>query len=58
MKIITQHIFPPIPSRNFDWSAVTDDYDGAPDAPVQPIGFGPTEQVAIDNLKEQLQENG
>lgn len=23
---------PPIPSREFDWSATHDDYDGAPDA--------------------------
>ena len=23
MKIITEHVYPPIPTRNCDWSAVT-----------------------------------
>jgi hypothetical protein len=44
MKIRTEHVFPPIPIRQFDWSAVDDDtYDG----PGSPVGTGPTEQVAI-----------
>lgn len=46
MKIVTQFIYPPIPVRKFDWSAVDDetyDYD-------KPIGFGATEQEAIDDL--------
>jgi hypothetical protein len=51
MKIITQNIFPPIPDRNFDWSAVTDDYE-----PGHPIGYGPTEQAAVTDLKEQLED--
>lgn len=51
MKIRTSHDYPPIPIRDFDWSAVTDDYE-----PGHPIGRGPTEQAAIDDLKEQLAE--
>jgi len=45
-KIITEFIYPPIPNRRFDWSAVTDNYE-----PGCPIGYGPTEQAAIDDLK-------
>lgn len=39
----------PIPIRQFDWSAVTDDYE-----PGQPIGFGRTEAEAVKDLQEQL----
>ena len=39
----------PIPMRQFDWSAVTDDYE-----PGHPIGFGATETEAIRDLTEQL----
>jgi hypothetical protein len=54
-KIITHHICPPIPDRRCDWSAVTDDYDGAPDSSNRhQIGFGRTEQEAIDDLLEQI----
>lgn len=49
MKIITEHVRPPIPTRNCDWSAVTDDYE-----PGHPIGWGATEQEAIADLKEKL----
>jgi len=47
-KIKTQHINPPIPIRDFDWEAVRESYDigGL-------IGYGKTEQQAIDNLIEQ-----
>tara|TARA_R110002167_G_scaffold181421_3_gene381725 strand:+ start:1029 stop:1187 length:159 start_codon:yes stop_codon:yes gene_type:complete len=51
MKIITEFIYPPIPNRNYDWSAVTDSYDED-----DPIGYGKTEQEAIEDLKKQLQE--
>jgi hypothetical protein len=50
-KIITSYEFPPIPIRRFDWLAVYDDYDGAPDS-CCPTGCGATEQEAIDNLIE------
>jgi hypothetical protein len=46
--MITTYINPPIPSRNFDWEAVEDNYDEG-----DPIGYGKTEQEAIDNLEEQ-----
>ncbi len=52
MKIRTEHVYPPIPDRRFDWSAVDDDiYDG----PGCPIGSGPTEQAAVLDLAEQLE---
>lgn len=51
MKIRTNYVYPPIPMRTFDWSAVDDDtYE-----PGCPIGWGATEQEAIDDLKEQLE---
>jgi hypothetical protein len=43
----------PIPIRHFDWSAIdssTFDGEGCP------IGYGATEQEAIDDLKMQLDE--
>lgn len=54
-KIITEHVYPPIPERGFDWSAVRDGYDGAPDSHCL-VGRGPTEQAAIDDLLQQEQE--
>lgn len=39
-----------------DWSCVEDNYDGAPDAGIQIIGIGKTEQEAIDNWLEQYNE--
>jgi hypothetical protein len=53
MKIRTEHVFPPIPVRQFDWSAVDDDtYDGHG----SPIGYGRTEQEAVADLLEQMEE--
>lgn len=55
MKIRTDFIYPPIPVRDFDWSAVDGNtYDGAEDAGPQCIGYGRTEQEAIADLLEQL----
>jgi len=48
--IVTSYIFPPIPDRRFDWQAVFDDYDGAPDSGPQLIGHGRTENEAILDL--------
>ena len=43
----------PIPDRRFDWSAVDDStYDG----PGSSIGYGATEQEAIDDLTDQEME--
>ncbi len=43
--IRTHYEHPPIPPREFDWSAVFDGYEAG-----DPIGRGPTEQAAIDDL--------
>ena len=52
MKIETKYVYPPIPIRRFDWSAIdADTYDGE-----GPIGFGATEQAAIDDLISQLDD--
>lgn len=57
MNIKTEFIFPPIPDRRFDWSAIdADRYDGAPDAGKQYIGYGPTEAAAVADLKQQLED--
>jgi hypothetical protein len=37
----------PGPTRNHDWTAVTTDYE-----PGHPIGYGPSEILAIINLLE------
>lgn len=52
-KVRTSHEFPPIPVRCFDWFAVDDStYDGE-----GPIGMGATEQAAIEDLLEQIDED-
>jgi hypothetical protein len=50
VKIQTSHNRPPIRQRDYDWSAVTDDYEAG-----HPIGHGATEDEAIANLVEQLE---
>lgn len=55
MKIITHFVYPPIPDRRFDWSAVTDDYCGAEDSHC-PIGYGATEAEAVADLKAEIEE--
>lgn len=58
MKIKTQCICPPIPIRQFDWIAYDDDiYDGALDSHCV-TGHGATEQEAITNFKQVLEESG
>jgi len=57
----TEHVYPPIPIRQYDWSAVTDNYDGAPDAHCratgpQLVGTGATEQEAIASLLDEIAE--
>jgi len=47
MKIITSHIFPPIPDRSYDWLAY---YDGNEDGPK---GWGKTADEAVRDLQEQ-----
>ena len=50
--IRTSFEYPPIPIRDYDWSAIRDDYDSG-----DLIGYGRTEQEAIDNLKQQEDEH-
>lgn len=50
-KIITKYDPPPIPFRECDWSAVFEDYDLG-----SPIGHGPTEQDAIEDLMQEATE--
>lgn len=53
IKVRTENVYPPIPIRDYDWSAVDDDtYDGHG----CPIGWGSTKQAAIDDLVEQILE--
>jgi hypothetical protein len=55
MNIVTSYDPPPIPARQFDWSAVDDStYDG----PGSPIGTGASEADAVADLLEQLEERG
>ena len=59
MKIRTDFVYPPLPVRNMDWSAIDDDtYDVDCDEngffSNCPVGRGATEQAAIDDLMDQL----
>ena len=61
LKVRTNFDYPPIPVRDMDWSAVDDDtYDCDCDEDgffsTCPIGRGATEQEAIDDLLEQIEE--
>jgi hypothetical protein len=51
MKVITDFVSPPVPSRNFDWTATQEFYE-----PGDVIGRGPTKDAAIKDLLTQLQE--
>lgn len=49
--INTVYAPPPIPQRWFDWSAVTKEYERG-----QPMGWGETEEEAISDLLDQLDD--
>ena len=54
MKIRTEFVHPPIPIRQFDWSAVDDDsYE-----PGSAIGSGRTELEAVHDLVSRLEDDG
>ncbi len=57
MNIRTHYSPKPIPVYGYDWEAVLDSYDSDPDAEPQPVGYGYTEQEAIDDLLEQLEDS-
>jgi hypothetical protein len=46
-KIITNYDCPCIPIRDYDWSALREDWDLD-----EPIGYGRTEQEGINDLLE------
>lgn len=53
ITIRTTYVYPPIPDRRFDWSAIDDDtYDGEG----CPVGRGATEEEAIQDLCDQVFE--
>lgn len=53
MKIRTEFVNPPIPSRSVDWLAIDDDtYSGDPS---DSMGVGPTEIAAIRDLLDQIE---
>ena len=60
MKINTSFVYPPIPVRNMDWIATTDNYDCDCDQDgyfsTHPVGHGATEQEAIQDLLNQLED--
>jgi hypothetical protein len=55
MKLVTVNVCPPIPTSAFDWCAYDSvTYDGAEDAGNQIVGWGSTEQAAIEDWKIQM----
>lgn len=44
-RVVTTHVYPPIPDRQFDWCAY---FDGEEEA--GQYGWGATEQAAVDDL--------
>lgn len=51
-EIQTRFFLVPSPSRKFDWTAWCDGHEE------WKIGYGPTELDAINDLREQLEEEG
>jgi hypothetical protein len=57
ITLYTTYEFPSIPVRQFDWTCIDSDYDGAPDAGPQLHGTGATEVEAIVDYLTQLKES-
>lgn len=60
IKVRTSFEYPPIPVLDMDWSAIDDDtYDCDCDQDgffsTSPVGYGKTEQDAIDGLLDQME---
>lgn len=51
ITIKTEHVYPPIPDRRFDYAATMDGYE-----PGDPIGTGRTQEAAVIDLDEQIDE--
>ena len=54
-RIITEYVYPPIPIRSFDWSAVLEGYEGEGG---RYEASGATEIEAVDRVLEQLESQG
>ena len=50
MEIVTDLVYPPIPIRDYDWNAWVDGEEECI------TGWGRTEEAAIADLKEQLDQ--
>jgi len=50
-KIKTEHVYPPIPIRSFDWMASFGTAE-----PGDLVGWGKTEQEAINDLLQQVED--
>lgn len=57
-KIVTQHVYPPIPTRRFDWAAYDENYEPPDSDGVGggAIGWGNTEAEAIAEYLEIIGE--
>ena len=53
MTIYTHFVYPPIPLRSWDYTAVTDNYDGEG----SPIGYGPTAEAAVQDLIDNIDQD-
>jgi len=53
IEIKTEYVYPPIPTRSFDWAAYLDGYE-----PGAVYGQGPSKEIAVADLIQQLWENG
>ena len=51
LLISVDYIWPPIPTRQFDWSAVVDGHEDH-----GPYGYGPTKDAAVADLMLRLEE--
>jgi hypothetical protein len=51
-RICTEYVNPPAPLRSFDWAAWVDGREES-----GPIGWGATEQRAVEDLMEQLEKD-
>ena len=58
-KIITEHVFPPIPIRQFDWAAYDENYEPPDSDGVGGgiDGYGRTEAEAIADYKQKVEDN-
>lgn len=52
MTIITTFVKPPIPFTDWDWAATQEGYE-----PGDLVGYGATEQDAIDDLNKQIKDD-